>query len=142
MHVPIVTDLPEGIDTLGSWQHEGLPVQVHPGNLGWYQCFGSQALASALRVWAHDGYALTEAGWTPDELWTVLHRRLAGLVPSTSLRLEAVAEDDIADRISVEATAIPSSSLTIERWAATAAVAAYRAAGMSVLDEVTDFCRP
>ena len=44
------TDLPDIIDTVSFWQREGLPVQVHPGDLGWYQRFGADALASALRV--------------------------------------------------------------------------------------------
>ena len=43
------------IDAVASWQREGLPVQVHPGDLGWYQRFGSQALASGLRVWTRYG---------------------------------------------------------------------------------------
>lgn len=51
MLTPTATDLPDVIDTVASWQREGLPVQVHPGDLGWYQRFGADALASALRVW-------------------------------------------------------------------------------------------
>ncbi|MCS4591622.1 GNAT family N-acetyltransferase [Brevibacterium sediminis] len=51
MLTPTTTDLPDIIDTVASWQREGLPVQVHPGDLGWYQRFGADALASALRVW-------------------------------------------------------------------------------------------
>ena len=181
-------DLPGIIDTVASWQREGLPVQVHPGDLGWYQRFGSQALASALRVWTRDGeiaavgfldeselirmaispnhaadeslaeavvtdieialsdllppgtgivearfgsalqHTLTEAGWTPDEPWTVLHRDLAGPKPPTELRFEAVEADDVDDRISVEAAAFPGSSLTVERWTSMAAGHAYRQA--------------
>lgn len=55
MHIPSADDLPGIIDTVASWQREGLPIQVHPGDLGWYQRFGAVALASALRVWTHDG---------------------------------------------------------------------------------------
>lgn len=51
MLTPTTTDLPDVIDTVASWQREGLPVQVHPGDPGWYQRFGADALASALRVW-------------------------------------------------------------------------------------------
>lgn len=55
MTTPCVADLPGVIDIVASWQHEGLPVQVHPGDLGWYGRFGSEALAAALRVWVRDG---------------------------------------------------------------------------------------
>lgn len=71
--------------------------------------------------------------------------------------------DGVDDRINVEAAAFPGSSLTVERWSSIAAghayrqarflvgystdgaavaVATYRAAGMSILGEVRDFCRP
>ncbi|WP_209373475.1 GNAT family N-acetyltransferase [Brevibacterium renqingii] len=52
MVTPPADDLPEVNDAVTSWQREGQPVQVHPGDLGWYQRFGAEALASALRVWA------------------------------------------------------------------------------------------
>ncbi|UVI37487.1 GNAT family N-acetyltransferase [Brevibacterium spongiae] len=51
MLTPSTADLPDIIATTASWQREGLPVQVHPGDLGWYQRFGADALAGALRVW-------------------------------------------------------------------------------------------
>lgn len=56
--LPTVADLPRVIDAVASWQREGAPVQVHPGDLGWYQRFGVEALASALRVWEQDGKAV------------------------------------------------------------------------------------
>src|SRR6478735_8816934 len=37
---------------LASWQQDGLPVQLHPGDLGWHWRFGADALARALRVWS------------------------------------------------------------------------------------------
>ena len=188
MMIPSAEDLSNIIDAVASWQREGLPVQVHPGDLGWYQRFGEDALASALRVWTHDGktaavgfldeselirmalspdhaanatlaeavvtdlgtslsdllppgtgivearfgpalqHTLTEAGWTLDEPWTVLHRNLADPVPPTALRFEAVEADDVDDRISVEAAAFPGSSLTAERWNLMSAGRAYRQA--------------
>ena len=188
MHIPSVDDLPGIIDTVASWQREGLSVQVHPGDLGWYQRFGANALASALRVWTHDGepaavgfldeselirmaispghaedttlaeavvtdletvlsdllpsgtgivearfgsalqHALTKAGWTYDEPWTVLHRDLADPVPPTSLRFVAVEADRVDDRVSVEASAFRGSSLTVERWMSMAGGHAYQQA--------------
>lgn len=55
LKTPLVEDLPSVIDVVASWQRDGLPVQVHPGDLGWYERFGADALASALRVWSRDG---------------------------------------------------------------------------------------
>ncbi len=39
------------LSELASWQQDGLPVQLHPGDLGWQWRFGPAALAKALRVW-------------------------------------------------------------------------------------------
>lgn len=55
---PTPTDLPRVIDVVASWQRDGAPVQVHPGDLGWYQRFGAEALAAALRVWVRDEEAV------------------------------------------------------------------------------------
>lgn len=52
MMTPSAVDLPKIVDAVASWQHEGSPIQVHPGDLGWYERFGAEALAEALRVWA------------------------------------------------------------------------------------------
>lgn len=54
MTTPSVADLPAIVDAVAYWQHEGSPVQVHPGDLGWYERFGAESLAAALRVWARD----------------------------------------------------------------------------------------
>lgn len=50
-----VVQLAEILRALGSWQHDGAPVQLHPGDLGWHWRFGAQAVAGALRVWRRDG---------------------------------------------------------------------------------------
>lgn len=55
VRTPSLAQLPGIIDAVASWQYEGFPVQVHPGDLGWYQRFGAEALAEALRLWEVDG---------------------------------------------------------------------------------------
>ncbi|MDG6106695.1 GNAT family N-acetyltransferase [Dactylosporangium aurantiacum] len=59
MHVDLTTPharaLGEVLSELGSWQRDGLPVQLHPGDLGWQWRFGPAALAGALRVWTANG---------------------------------------------------------------------------------------
>ncbi|OYN87643.1 GNAT family N-acetyltransferase [Parenemella sanctibonifatiensis] len=54
MSTPTVAELPRIIDAVASWQRDGLPVQVHPGDLGWYQRFGATGLAAALRIWCRE----------------------------------------------------------------------------------------
>jgi ribosomal protein S18 acetylase RimI-like enzyme len=58
MHLELTTPHPHALDTvlsdLSSWQQDGLPIQLHPGDLGWQWRFGSTALAGALRVWTAD----------------------------------------------------------------------------------------
>jgi ribosomal protein S18 acetylase RimI-like enzyme len=49
------TSLPEVTAAVAQWQREGDPVQLHPGDLGWYWRFGADQLAGAVRVWWHDG---------------------------------------------------------------------------------------
>ncbi len=39
------------VDDLASWQQDGLPIQLHPGDLGWEWRFGSTRLAEELRAW-------------------------------------------------------------------------------------------
>lgn len=37
--------------SLASWQSDGLPIQLHPGDLGWHSMRGPEATAAAVRVW-------------------------------------------------------------------------------------------
>ncbi|GAA1656532.1 GNAT family N-acetyltransferase [Actinoplanes couchii] len=39
------------VDAVAGWQRPGMPVQLHPGDLGWNWSFGTRALTDALRVW-------------------------------------------------------------------------------------------
>jgi len=43
---------------LREWQRVGAPVQLHPGDLGWYWRFGAEATAAAVRAWSRDGQLL------------------------------------------------------------------------------------
>lgn len=54
MTTPSTAELPSVIESVASWQQEGSPIQVHPGDLGWYERFGAESLAAALRVWDRD----------------------------------------------------------------------------------------
>ena len=52
------TSLDEVVEAVATWQHEGGPVQIHPGDLGWHWRMSAEDLASALRVWRRDGQIL------------------------------------------------------------------------------------
>lgn len=58
--------LEEVVDAVTSWQQDGVPVQVHPGDLGWNWRFGAKAVSDVVRVWRRDGQILA-AGMVDDE---------------------------------------------------------------------------
>lgn len=55
LHRTQVGHLAEIVHALSTWQRDGAPVQLHPGDLGWHWRFGAQQVARALRVWSRDG---------------------------------------------------------------------------------------
>jgi GNAT superfamily N-acetyltransferase len=52
---PTTNELGPAVAALASWQRDGLPVQLHPGDLGWQWRFGADVLADSVRVWGRDG---------------------------------------------------------------------------------------
>ncbi|WP_250006728.1 N-acetyltransferase [Actinoplanes sp. M2I2] len=62
MHIERTTPDPAALDAvlsdLASWQQDGGPVQLHPGDLGWHMRFGPDAVAGALRIWTVGGTAV------------------------------------------------------------------------------------
>lgn len=63
-HMAIVLGEPGGdglggvVGALREWQYDGGPAQLHPGDLGWFWRFGTQATAAAVRTWSRDGRIL------------------------------------------------------------------------------------
>jgi ribosomal protein S18 acetylase RimI-like enzyme len=55
---PDVDGLREAVDVLREWQHDEAPMQLHPGDLGWFWRFGAEATAAAVRTWRRDGQIL------------------------------------------------------------------------------------
>ena len=55
---PRVDELTEALAALREWQSEGAPMQLHPGDLGWFWRFGAEATAAAVRIWRGDGRIL------------------------------------------------------------------------------------
>ncbi|KLN35052.1 acetyltransferase [Cellulosimicrobium funkei] len=52
---PGVDGLREALDALRAWQDDAAPLQLHPGDVGWFWRFGARATAAALRTWRRDG---------------------------------------------------------------------------------------
>jgi ribosomal protein S18 acetylase RimI-like enzyme len=55
---PGVDGLTEAVGVLREWQYDGAPMQLHPGDLGWFWRFGAEATATAIRTWSRDGQIL------------------------------------------------------------------------------------
>ena len=50
--------LDEVAEAVATWQQDGGPVQLHPGDLGWNWSLGAEKLAEAIWVWRRDGQIL------------------------------------------------------------------------------------
>ena len=55
---PGIHGLSEAVGVLRQWQYDGAPMQLHPGDLGWFWRFGAEATAAAVRTWSRDGQVL------------------------------------------------------------------------------------
>ncbi|MEU0190900.1 GNAT family N-acetyltransferase [Streptomyces afghaniensis] len=55
---PGVDGLSEAVGVLRDWQYDGAPMQLHPGDLGWFWRSGAEATAEAVRTWSRDGRIL------------------------------------------------------------------------------------
>jgi GNAT superfamily N-acetyltransferase len=62
--VAIVLGTPEvggvgaAVAVLREWQYDGAPMQLHPGDLGWFWRSGAEATAAAVRTWSRGGQLL------------------------------------------------------------------------------------
>jgi GNAT superfamily N-acetyltransferase len=52
---PGIDELGNVVEVLREWQGEGVPFQLHPGDLGWFWRFGAERTAAATRTWSRDG---------------------------------------------------------------------------------------
>lgn len=55
---PGADGLSEVVGVLREWQYDGAPMQLHPGDLGWFWRFGAETTAAAVRTWSRDGRIL------------------------------------------------------------------------------------
>lgn len=55
---PGVDGLSEAVGVLREWQYDGAPMQLHPGDPGWFWRLGAEATAAAVRTWSREGRIL------------------------------------------------------------------------------------
>ena len=55
LDTPDVTMLGNIVSALRDWQRDTLPLQLHPGDVGWFWRFGARATAAAIRTWRRGG---------------------------------------------------------------------------------------
>jgi len=55
---PGIDGLGDVVRVLRGWQHDGGPVQLHPGDVGWFRRFGAERTADATRAWSQAGQIL------------------------------------------------------------------------------------
>ncbi|MFJ1580550.1 GNAT family N-acetyltransferase [Streptomyces sp. NPDC088182] len=55
---PGVGGLIQAVGVLREWQYDEAPMQLHPGDLGWFWRSGAEATAAAVRTWSQDGLIL------------------------------------------------------------------------------------
>lgn len=58
LNIPDVGRLGQVVAALGDWQYEDSPMQLHPGDLGWFRQFGTESTAAAIRTWSRNGQLL------------------------------------------------------------------------------------
>jgi ribosomal protein S18 acetylase RimI-like enzyme len=108
MSTPGVDELGAAVTVLGEWQYDAAPMQLHPGDIGWFWRFGTEATAAAVRTWSRDGQilavgmldlpALLRVTMAPEarrdeelsrRLATDLSRAENGVLPAGSVAVEA-----------------------------------------------------
>lgn len=104
---PDVDGLGEIVDAMRAWQVEGDPVQLHPGDLGWFWRFGEAATAAAVRAWRRDG-RLVAVGMLDEP--TVLR---VALVPGDRADVDVVSRI-AADLDDPEAAVLPAGPVSVE----------------------------
>lgn len=55
---PKAEELSDVAGVLREWQYDAAPMQLHPGDVGWFYRFGAEATAAAVRTWSRDGRIL------------------------------------------------------------------------------------
>lgn len=55
LSTPTLDELGAVVTELARWQSDDAPLQLHPGDIGWFERHGSEAAAAAVRTWQQNG---------------------------------------------------------------------------------------
>ncbi|MEU6857797.1 GNAT family N-acetyltransferase [Glycomyces sp. NPDC046736] len=58
LHTPTTADLDDVVHALARWRRDDAPMQLHPGDVGYFWQFGPEKTAASLRTWVRDGEIL------------------------------------------------------------------------------------
>ncbi|GAA3150698.1 hypothetical protein GCM10010530_82450 [Kribbella aluminosa] len=94
-------ELGDVVAVLREWTREDVPLQLHPGDLGWFWRFGGERTAAATRVWRRDG-EIVAVGMLDEPDWV----RMA-IAP------DAQRDEELAERIAAD-VADPATGVLIE----------------------------
>ncbi|MFE6133180.1 GNAT family N-acetyltransferase [Streptomyces sp. NPDC056437] len=104
---PGADGLGEVVGVLREWQDEGAPMQLHPGDLGWFWRLGAEATAVAVRTWTRDGRILAVGLLDGPELLRLT------MAPEV-LRDEELAQRLVEDMAEPERGVLPAGRVNVE----------------------------
>jgi len=104
---PGVGGLSDAVRVLGEWQHDAAPMQLHPGDLGWFWQFGAEATAAAVRTWSRGGQILAVGLLDGPEL-------LRLTIAPEAQRDEGLAQQLVADVAEPERGVLPAGKVSVE----------------------------
>lgn len=58
LSTPTAGQVGDALAALREWQHDGAPMQLHPGDIGWNYRFGAAETAAVVRTWSREGRIL------------------------------------------------------------------------------------
>jgi ribosomal protein S18 acetylase RimI-like enzyme len=100
-------ELEAAIAALRDWQHEGAPMQLHPGDVGWHYRFGLEAMTTAVVTWCRDGRVLALGLIDPADLIRLT-------VSPGAAQDEELAEQVVADLVDPTRGVLPTGRVAVE----------------------------
>ena len=107
LSTPEVGQLGDVVRALRDWQHDASPLQLHPGDLGWFWRFGAEATAAAVQAWSRGGQILAIGFLDGPEL-------LRMTVAPQVWREEELAHQVVADVSEPERGMLPAGRVSVE----------------------------
>jgi len=104
---PVVDGLSEAVGVLRQWQNDGAPMQLHPGDLGWFWKLGAEATAAAIRTWSREGQILAVGLLDGPRL-------LRLTIEPDAQRDEDLAQQLVADVTEPERGVLPAGKVSVE----------------------------